>query len=77
MSTTELIQHALDFEKNHKAFKSRNDKIVASKEAKNIVLSINEIYKRNKDEKLMDIMKRITVIKRKLEKRLKGRPTID
>ncbi|NQY06174.1 MAG: hypothetical protein HRT68_08330 [Flavobacteriaceae bacterium] len=74
MSTAELIQEAVDFEKNHKAFKTRNDKIIASKKAKSIILSINEVYKKTKDQSLMDIMKRITVIKQKMEKRLKGRP---
>lgn len=72
MSTVELLQQASDFEKNHKSFRSRNDKIIASKKAKQLVLSINEIYKKTRDQKLMELMKRITVIKRKLEKRLKG-----
>jgi hypothetical protein len=40
-----------------------------------LVLGLNEIYKENKDPKIMDIMKRITVIKQKFEKRLKGRLT--
>lgn len=75
MSTAELIQEALEFEKNHKSFKSRNDKIIASQKAKEIILSINEVYKKSKDQSLMDIMKRVTLIKRKLEKRLKGRLT--
>ena len=30
--------------------------------------------KEKKDAKIMDIMKRLTVIKQKIEKRLKGRP---
>ena len=69
-----LLQEANDFEKNHKSFRSRNEKILASKQAKELVLAINEFYKETRDEALMDVMKRITVIKRKLEKRLKGRP---
>ncbi|WGH74269.1 hypothetical protein P8625_09075 [Tenacibaculum tangerinum] len=73
MSTVNLIQEALEFERNYKSFKSRNEKIIASRKAKEIVLSINEVYKKNKDKQLMDIMKRITVIKQKVEKRLKGR----
>ena len=72
MSTASLIEEALEFEKTHRSLKSRNDKIVGSKKAKQMVLAINEIYKVTKDEALMDIMKRITVVKRKLEKRLKG-----
>jgi len=37
-------------------------------------LGVNEIYKTSKDPKLMDLMKRLTTIKQKIEKRLKGRP---
>jgi len=74
MSIILLLQEANDFEKNHKSFKSRNQKILASKQAKVLILGINEFYKENRDEALMDVMKRITVIKKKLEKRLKGRP---
>ncbi|MBE7692965.1 hypothetical protein G1K75_07790 [Tenacibaculum finnmarkense] len=73
MSTLNLVEEALDFEKNHKSFRTRNEKIVASRKAKEIVLAINEIYKKSRDKKLMDIMKRITLIKQKIEKRLKGR----
>jgi hypothetical protein len=73
MTTLNLIEEAIEFEKNHKSFKTRNEKILASRKAKEIVLSINTIYKKNKDQNLMNIMKRITVIKQKLEKRLKGR----
>ncbi|UTD16880.1 hypothetical protein HER15_11890 [Tenacibaculum mesophilum] len=58
-----LLQEALEFEKNYKSFKTRNE----------IILSINEVYKKSKDKKLMDVMKRITTVKQKVEKRLKGR----
>jgi len=37
-------------------------------------LEINDVYKETKDSDLMDLMKRLTVIKQKIEKRLKGRP---
>ncbi|CAL2074616.1 hypothetical protein [Tenacibaculum sp. 190524A02b] len=73
MSTVDLIQEALDFERNHKQFRTRNEKILASRKAKELVLSLNNIYKKTKDKALMDIMKRVTVIKRKIEIRLKGR----
>lgn len=73
MSTINLLQEALEFEKNYKSFKTRNEKILASRKAKEIILSINEVYKKSKDKKLMDVMKRITTIKQKVEKRLKGR----
>lgn len=73
MSTINLIDEALNFESNHKNFRTRNEKILASRKAKELVLSLNNIYKKTKDKTLMDIMKRITAIKRKMEKRLKGR----
>ena len=73
MSTVELVEKALAFEQNHKSFRTRNEKILASRKAKEIILSINEVYKKTKDKKLMDVMKRLTLIKQKVEKRLKGR----
>lgn len=73
MSTINLLEEALEFEKNYKSFKTRNEKILASRKAKEIILSINEVYKKSKDKQLMDVMKRITTIKQKVEKRLKGR----
>ena len=69
-----LQQRALEFET--RKFRSRNDKIIASKEAKELILGLNEIYKQTKDSKLMDLMKRLTVIKRKVEKRLNRNLTI-
>lgn len=70
-----LIDKALEFEANESTFKSRDERIKASHLAKELVLGLNEIYKENKDPEIMDIMKRITVIKQKFEKRLKGRLT--
>lgn len=67
---SELQIRAMEFEK--KKFRSRNDKIIASREAKELILGLNEIYKRTKDSELMEMMKRLTVIKRKVEKRLNG-----
>ena len=51
-------------------------KIVASREVKNLILDLNEVYKKNKDSEIMEMMKRLTAIKRKVEKRLKGRPQV-
>lgn len=67
----EILDRALEFEDNKSSFKTRNEKIIASRQAKELILSINEIYKENRDPKLMDMMKRLTVIKQKIEKRLK------
>ncbi len=73
MSTLNLMEEVLNFESNYKSFRTRNEKILASRKAKELVLSLNNIYKKTKDKTLMDTMKRITEIKRKIEKRLKGR----
>ena len=70
----EIIDKAIEFENRKHVYKSTNEKIVASREVKSLILELNEIYKENKDSDIMDMMKRLTVIKRKVEKRLKGRP---
>lgn len=72
---TELIDKALEFEQRKLSFQTTSDRIIASREVKELILSLNDIYKENKDPELMDIMKRLTVIKRKIEVRLKGRRT--
>lgn len=71
----ELLDRALEFEENVSTFKSRDERIKASHTAKELVLALNEIYKETKDPNIMDVMKRITAIKQKFEKRLKGRLT--
>lgn len=68
-----VIDKALEFEGRKTTFKTTNERIEATREAKKLILSLNEIYKKNKDQEIMDIMKRLTVIKQKIEKRLKGR----
>lgn len=70
----DIIQEAIDFENSKLTFKTTSDRIIAARKAKALILSLNEIYKQKKDVKIMDLMKRLTVIKRKIEKRLKGRP---
>ena len=70
----DLIHKALEFETRKMRFPTTSDRIMAAREAKSLILSLNEIYKENKDSKIMDIMKRLTTIKQKIEKRLKGRP---
>lgn len=71
----DILKEALEFEQQGTSFKSTNERIVASRKAKEIILSLNEIYKESKDPELMEVMKRLTVIKQKIEKRLKGRPS--
>ncbi|WP_250432433.1 hypothetical protein [Hanstruepera flava] len=70
----ELINRALEFEQRKMKSLSTSDRIKISREAKQLILDLNQIYKQKKDERIMDIMKRLTVIKRKVEKRLKGKP---
>lgn len=70
----DILEKALEFENRKFSFKTTSDRIMAAREAKDIILEVNELYKKNKDSKLMDLMKRLTVIKQKIEKRLKGRP---
>ena len=69
----EIIDRALEFETRKLSFQNTSDRIVASREVKALILGINEIYKENQDPDLMDLMKRLTVIKKKIEVRLKGR----
>ena len=69
----DIINEALQFEQEKLTFKTTSDRIKASRKAKKLILGVNEIYKESKDATLMDLMKRLTVIKQKIEKRLKGR----
>ena len=70
----ELITKALEFETRKMRFPTTSDRIMAAREAKDLILGLNEIYKENKDSNIMDIMKRLTVIKQRIERRLKGKP---
>ena len=70
----ELIDRALEFEQRRHTFKTTSERIESSREVKELILSLNTIFKENKDPEIMDLMKRLTVIKQKIEKRLKGRP---
>jgi len=67
----ELVEQALEFEQRKLSLKSTNDRIIAAKKVKTLILGLNEIYKKTKNPELMDIMKRLTAIKQKVEKRLK------
>jgi hypothetical protein len=70
----EIINKALEFEQRKHTFKTTSERIESSREVKSLILSLNAIYKEKKDPEIMDLMKRLTVIKQKIEKRLKGRP---
>ena len=70
MSTTQLVNTAVEFEKTHKSLKSISQKVQGARDVKELILSLNEVYKKTKDQALMDLMKKLTVVKRKLDKRL-------
>ena len=69
----DVLERALEFEHRKFSFKTTSDRILASREVKALVLELNEVYKLEKDPEIMDQMKRLTVVKQKIEKRLKGR----
>jgi hypothetical protein len=70
----EILQEAEIFEKAKMSHMSNSDRVTASREAKRLVLAINKIYKRTKEATLMDLMKRLTEKKKRIDIRLKGRP---
>ena len=70
----DILQEAAVFEKAKMSHMSTSDRVTASREAKRLILAINEIYKKTKDPSLMDVMKRLTVKKKRIDIRLKGRP---
>jgi len=74
--TEDLFIQAKEFENKPMSHMSTSDRVEASREAKTLILSINEIYKKTQDSELMDLMKRLTDKKRKIEKRLKGVPLV-
>lgn len=70
----DIINQALEFEQRKLKSLSTSDRVKISREAKRLILDLNKIYKQKKDDNIMDIMKRLTAIKQKAEKRLKGAP---
>ena len=69
-----LINESEDFIKAKMTHMTTSDRVAAPREAKRLTLEINELYKVNKDADLMDLMKRITAKKKRIDIRLKGRP---
>ena len=70
-----LVEKALKFEETSLKALTTNERIIISREAKELILGLNEIYKEDKDPTIMELMKRLTLIKQKVEKRLKGKPS--
>ncbi|KAA3624425.1 MAG: hypothetical protein DWP94_03680 [Flavobacterium sp.] len=69
----ELIEEAEKFEKVKLSHMTISDRVTASRKAKQLILSLNEFYKKDKDPELMALMKRLTLKKKKIETRLKVR----
>ena len=69
----ELLQRAEEFENRKWSRISTSERVQASRDLKNLILEINEVYKKSRDQKLMEVMKRLTQIKRKVEQRLNMR----
>lgn len=70
----EILEQAEVFEKAKMSHMSNSDRVTASREAKRLILAINKIYEKTKEATLMDIMKRLTIKKKRIDIRLKGRP---
>lgn len=70
---TKLILEASAYEQQKLRFRTTDDRIIAARKLRQFILDLNEIYKKTKDASVMDLMKRLTEKKRKVEKRLKGR----
>lgn len=73
MLLMELLQRAEEFENRKWSGASTSDRVQASRDLKKLILEINEVYKKTTDQHLMEVMKRLTGIKRKVEKRLARR----
>lgn len=69
-----ILEQAEAFENESMSNLSTSDRVTASREAKRLILEVNQIYKETKDPELMELMKRLTAKKKKIEIRLKGRP---
>ncbi len=69
----ELLQRAEEFENRKWSRISTSERVQASRDLKKLILDINEVYKKTREKRLMEVMKRLTAIKQKVEKRLKMR----
>jgi hypothetical protein len=70
----DVINEAIEFEKSKMSNMSTSDRVAATREAKRLILALNEIFKETKDNEIMEIMKGLTAKKKKIEIRLKGKP---
>lgn len=68
------MERVAEYEGRKKSGMTTSDRVSSAREVKALILEINEIYKVTKEVELMDAMKRLTVLKKRVEKRLKGKP---
>jgi len=73
IKNNKLYKEALEFEKSKLPITSTSERVIVTNKSKQLILALNEIYKETKDPNIMDIMKRLTAIKQRAEKRLKLR----
>ena len=67
------MNRALEFESRKMSGMTTSDRVESSRQAKSLILELNELYKKDKSDNIMDVMKRLTLIKRKIDKRLNGK----
>ena len=72
----DILEEAALFENAKMNNMSTSERVIASREAKRLVLEINKIYEETRDPNLMDLMKRLTVKKKRIDIRLKGAPNL-
>jgi len=72
MTMATILEQARQYCKLSMKNLSTSDRVEFSRLGKQIVLAINKVYKKNKDPKLMEVMKLVTFKKRKIDKRLRG-----
>lgn len=71
----DLMERITEYEKRKRSNMTTSDRVSSAREVKALILEINEIYKVTKEVELMDAMKRLTILKKRVDKRLKGRPS--
>jgi hypothetical protein len=69
----DAMNRALEFESRKMSGMTTSDRVESSRQAKSLILELNELYKKEKSDNIMDVMKRLTLIKRKIDKRLNGK----
>jgi hypothetical protein len=69
----DAMNRALEFESRKMSGMTTSDRVESSRQAKSLILELNELYKKEKNDNIMDVMKRLTLIKRKIDKRLNGK----